>query len=180
MLKELSEVHGPVALLSLHGCGDLQKVLLQIKVSIDVSIMPLLFTFGCCYHKRKNDTENGWAISRRMQAKLKEANLRLEIPALRLACDRGIIQWSLQAIEQFETHKNAVFNRAVIETVFPENHGQRGTNRNFKGSDLISTICERHCVSINERSTKEDQLRAAFKIYQNWKSCIQPFSVSYQ
>uniref|UniRef100_A0AC35FZU4 Methyltransferase domain-containing protein n=1 Tax=Panagrolaimus sp. PS1159 TaxID=55785 RepID=A0AC35FZU4_9BILA len=177
-IRDIIDVHGPAALISLHGCGNLQKVLLHIKVSITTNKLPLLFTLGCCYHKRTNSSgTNEWAISETIKTKLKDASINLPTSALRLGCDRGLLHWTKQSPEQFEAHKNAVFNRAVIETIFPEETSiQRNTNRNLKG-DLISTICDKHNILITEREAKEEELRKAFEKYSNFKNGIQPFSM---
>uniref|UniRef100_A0AC34FQG1 Methyltransferase domain-containing protein n=1 Tax=Panagrolaimus sp. ES5 TaxID=591445 RepID=A0AC34FQG1_9BILA len=184
-IDELIILHGPVAIISLHGCGNLQKVLLQIKASINPSNIPLLFTLGCCYHKRTNENSNEWAISETIKTKLKNASLFLPTSALRLGCDRGLLQWTQQTSEQFEAHKNAVFNRAIIETIFPESAAaatttsttcHRNTNRNLTGN-LISTICDKHNVQPNERSIKEEELKKSFEKYSNYKNFVQPFSM---
>uniref|UniRef100_A0A914YCB3 Methyltransferase domain-containing protein n=1 Tax=Panagrolaimus superbus TaxID=310955 RepID=A0A914YCB3_9BILA len=193
-IHDLINIHasGAAAIISLHGCGNLQKVLLQIKASINSSKLPLLFTLGCCYHKRTYNycrgeiiiNNNEWGISETIKKKLQNSCLFLQTCALRLGCDRGLQQWIQQTPEQFEAHKNAVFNRAVIETVFfseseaaSTTSTKRNTNRNLDNNNLISTICDKHNVHPNERLKKEEELKKSFEKYSNFKNIIQPFSM---
>ncbi|KAH7693114.1 protein RRNAD1-like protein, partial [Aphelenchoides avenae] len=45
-----SEKHR-TAIVSLHGCGDLQCIILRAFASLSSNANPLLLTVGCCYHK---------------------------------------------------------------------------------------------------------------------------------
>ncbi|VDK82916.1 unnamed protein product [Litomosoides sigmodontis] len=55
LLEFLSgDEHDRTAVVSIHGCGDLQPTLLRHFSKLDRNRVPLIFTIPCCYHKMSN------------------------------------------------------------------------------------------------------------------------------
>ena len=46
------------AIVSLHGCGDLQTILLKLFTRLKKERVPLIFVVSCCYHKMSGIGDN--------------------------------------------------------------------------------------------------------------------------
>lgn len=94
------------AIISLHGCGDLQLTIINLYLSLDRKINPLLVTVGCCYHKMKNYNEN------------LTKGIKWNTTALRLACQERISKFMLLSNEDHEKHIENFLNRAKLECIY--------------------------------------------------------------
>uniref|UniRef100_A0A914I3Z4 Methyltransferase domain-containing protein n=1 Tax=Globodera rostochiensis TaxID=31243 RepID=A0A914I3Z4_GLORO len=120
------------ALVSLHGCGELQRQILLEFVSIckqqqqqthnreQQQLCPLLVTVGCCYHKLKNWTDSTidrWMLSRQMRDHFLcvYGHNNFPIPGLRLACQAKLVRWMAFTEQEHFAHRQAFANRAFVE-----------------------------------------------------------------
>uniref|UniRef100_A0A7E4W0V9 Methyltranfer_dom domain-containing protein n=1 Tax=Panagrellus redivivus TaxID=6233 RepID=A0A7E4W0V9_PANRE len=115
----------PTAIISLHGCGDLQSTILTLFTSVDRVDFPVLVTVGCCYNKR-NSAE---ILSEAVAKSLNDNELHISPSAMRLAGDRGLQFWKDQPKETLEFHANCMFKRAMIHLCFSD----RKNYRNYRG-----------------------------------------------
>ncbi|OZC10807.1 hypothetical protein X798_02230 [Onchocerca flexuosa] len=119
LLKFLSgDEHDRTAVVSLHGCGDLQPTLLRHFCKLDRNRVPLIFTIPCCYHKMSN-LENEvfhWVMSNEVKRRSVSCEM-LPVSALRLACQKHISSWPSSGKDR-EKHTKNFINRALLECLY--------------------------------------------------------------
>uniref|UniRef100_A0AC35U8B3 Methyltranfer_dom domain-containing protein n=1 Tax=Rhabditophanes sp. KR3021 TaxID=114890 RepID=A0AC35U8B3_9BILA len=98
--------NGATAIISLHGCGDLQQTLFDIYLSLPKEKNPLIVSVGCCYHKMVNHipvfvNNSVWSVQ-----------------ALRLACQERLSYFRLMSQDDHQRRKVQFINRAKIECLF--------------------------------------------------------------
>ncbi|KAI6235732.1 Aa-trans domain-containing protein [Aphelenchoides besseyi] len=107
------------AVVSLHGCGDVQETLIRGFCRINSDEVPILITVGCCYHKITNIENNAWMMSRTVKNKL---SVQFNACSLRTATESD---YKTYINGNESTRKNRVFScvsRAIVE-VFYERMG---------------------------------------------------------
>ncbi|KAL3081543.1 hypothetical protein niasHT_037265 [Heterodera trifolii] len=112
------------AIVSLHGCGELQRQILLEFVAMckqqTAKHPKLLVTVGCCYHKLSNWTDSAierWMLSSQMRDLFLDTfgHNHFPIPGLRLACQATLVRWMVFTEQQHTAHRQAFANRAFVE-----------------------------------------------------------------
>ncbi|KAM3727087.1 Methyltransferase-like protein 25B [Dirofilaria immitis] len=110
--------HDRTAVVSLHGCGDLQPTLLRHFCKLDRNRVPLIFTIPCCYHKMSNLGKEmfHWTMSDEVK-KRSISHEMLPVSALRLACQKHISSWPSSDKDR-EKHTKDFISRALLECLY--------------------------------------------------------------
>lgn len=171
------------AIVSLHGCGDLQPLLLRIYAKLPRERVPLIFTVPCCYHKMSNlDAEvSSWAMSHALKAHCPQGWV-LPRSALRLACQQQLSRWQCSSASRAR-HTVRFAQRALLECLYDEkgilvDKWPRRLHRSFNSvEDLASTIIHRLELCGNHRDEIEASYRRIYKENCHLFSVIEPFTV---
>ncbi|VDK45878.1 unnamed protein product [Anisakis simplex] len=174
------------AIVSLHGCGDLQTILQRCFVKLPYDRCPLLFTVGCCYHKMTTIEKPviDWALSDRIRS-LCSADWVLERSALRLACQEQLSRWP-SSNEKREAHSLSFIRRSLLECVYEKRgmreksteHHSRRVNRSFgKLEDVGMVIAERLGVDGEERVQLITNYKNAHSKYESVFNTVEPFTL---
>ncbi|KAI6176670.1 Amino acid transporter, transmembrane family-containing protein [Aphelenchoides bicaudatus] len=164
--KIFNETNERSAIVSLHGCGDVQKVLIREFVNLNAEKVPLLLTIGCCYHKMTNTDNNAWIMSSAFQENLKvTANKQV----LRLASEYRPQNHLNASAEQRQRRIFALISRNINE-IFYEKMGleasnERRQNRRKMGTTLDEVreeLIKRYNVQ-NEKQQWSDVFEAIVK-----------------
>uniref|UniRef100_A0A1I7VW85 Methyltranfer_dom domain-containing protein n=1 Tax=Loa loa TaxID=7209 RepID=A0A1I7VW85_LOALO len=110
LLEFLSgDEHDRTAVVSLHGCGDLQPTLLRHFCKLDRNRVPLIFTIPCCYHKMSNLKKEmfHWTMSQEVKRRPISSEV-LPVSAL---------SWPSSDDDRKEHTKNFV-GRALLECLY--------------------------------------------------------------
>ena len=117
--KKLAALKGKrSAIVSLHGCGDVQQALLRGFRHSNASQVCLLVTLGCCYHKAKKTQENAWTLSETIKRRL--SDVFLNASALRLASECDLGAHCKRSPSARRSHVFACISRAAIELFYEE------------------------------------------------------------
>uniref|UniRef100_A0A915PJP9 Methyltransferase domain-containing protein n=1 Tax=Setaria digitata TaxID=48799 RepID=A0A915PJP9_9BILA len=171
------------AVVSLHGCGDLQPALLRYFCKLDRNRVPLIFTIPCCYHKMLNLEKEvfHWIMSDEIKRRSISCEV-LPVSALRLACQKHIYNWPSSDRER-EKHTNNFINRALLECLYDKRKDLppftcRKLNCNFgdlrgTGAKLASQL------GMDENGVSQiDQLyRAIYTEQESYFAYIEPFTL---
>ncbi|VDD89471.1 unnamed protein product [Enterobius vermicularis] len=105
------------AIVSLHGCGDLQTILLKLFTRLKKERVPLIFVVSCCYHKMSGIDEEvaAWALSDCVR-KISPSGWRLRRSGLRLGSQKQICSW-VCGRELRSFHERNFLTRALLECV---------------------------------------------------------------
>uniref|UniRef100_A0A0N4ZYU3 Methyltranfer_dom domain-containing protein n=1 Tax=Parastrongyloides trichosuri TaxID=131310 RepID=A0A0N4ZYU3_PARTI len=176
----LQEIFSPpefsTVILSLHGCGDLQKTIIDIYLSLDKDKNPLLITIGCCYHKMKVFNEN-----------LTE-NIKWTPTSLRLACQERISRFFTFSNDDHRRHIESFLNRAKLECLYDfigiDRHDlSRSDARRIKFDEIKSiddikkSIKNIDKISDIDKNIFNDKLIEIYKSGENIKHYIEPFTM---
>uniref|UniRef100_A0A1I8EL64 Methyltranfer_dom domain-containing protein n=2 Tax=Wuchereria bancrofti TaxID=6293 RepID=A0A1I8EL64_WUCBA len=134
LLEFLSgDEHDRTAVVSLHGCGDLQPTLLRHFCKLDRNRVPLIFTIPCCYHKMSNLKKEmfHWAMSNEIKQRSISCEV-LPVSALRLACQKHISSWPSSDKDR-KKHTKDFISRALLECLYD------------KHKDLLPTCRKLNC-----------------------------------
>ncbi|VDN04530.1 unnamed protein product [Thelazia callipaeda] len=143
------------AIVSLHGCGDLQPMLLRLFCKLDRKRVPLLFTIPCCYHKMSDIKQEmfQWIMSDEMKQKSISCNV-FPVSALRLASQKHISSWSCSEKDR-EKHKKGFIDRALLECLYDKRSGDDliSYNQFSSGKEGISDLRPLACRKLNRHFT---------------------------
>uniref|UniRef100_A0A914V0A5 Methyltransferase domain-containing protein n=1 Tax=Plectus sambesii TaxID=2011161 RepID=A0A914V0A5_9BILA len=94
------------AIVSLHGCGELQPTILKWFAEADRVKAPLLIAVACCYHKMSSG-KDGTSINFPLSSCCSTAldTFRVSPSSLRLACQETAIRWESQSHEDHDKHE---------------------------------------------------------------------------
>ncbi|VBB28626.1 unnamed protein product [Acanthocheilonema viteae] len=101
--------HDRTAIVSLHGCGDLQPTLLRHFSKLDHNRVPLIFTIPCCYHKMSNLKKKifHWIMS----DEVKKRSVSREVLPV------SALSWPSSEKDR-ERHTRNFINRALLECLY--------------------------------------------------------------
>lgn len=148
----LSPLGSRTALISLHGCGDLQETLINIFLKSNI---PLLLTIGCCYHKTKKDSKflkyvvfsrrsikfffeilfsenNDWILSDFVKSELSECPINGS--ALRIGAELRFEQYSKMSEAEKKKRLESLVIRSLVEVFYQ----RMGKNKNVIFGFFIS------------------------------------------
>uniref|UniRef100_A0A914ZL82 Methyltransferase domain-containing protein n=2 Tax=Parascaris univalens TaxID=6257 RepID=A0A914ZL82_PARUN len=172
------------AIVSLHGCGDLQPDLLQWFTKLPKHRVPLLFTVGCCYHKMScaGKPVMEWALSNALRSVCRN-NWVLHKSALRLACQGQLSRWP-SSKEERDAHCACFLRRALLECVY-ERSGinavkrfPRHLNRSFRELQSVGIeIAERLKLDGEERAKMIREYRNTYLDHQYLFDTVEPFTM---
>ncbi|CAD5219147.1 unnamed protein product [Bursaphelenchus xylophilus] len=153
------------ALISLHGCGDLQETLIKLFLEADGKKVPLLLTIGCCYHKTKKPNNNEWILSDFLTKELQ--GIEVNGSAMRMAAEMRFPDYVKMSAEERERRLNALTIRAMVE-VFYQRMGinakdEHRSKRRKLGStiaEVAETLSQRYSTDESTKKLWTEQLNA--------------------
>ncbi|TKR89655.1 hypothetical protein L596_013724 [Steinernema carpocapsae] len=176
--EELDRIFGPsehkTAIVSLHGCGDLQPFLIELFTRLPRERFPLLATIACCYHKMSPES---FPMKR-------ELDFELGKPALRLACEQRLKKLEIYGEEDHQKQAFALISKGIVEC-FYERMGiditskPRGFCRNL-GEDIptiLATILARNDVPETEAATWKAAFNALLEEHEESFDFVQHFII---
>ncbi|CEF64088.1 Methyltransferase domain-containing protein [Strongyloides ratti] len=164
------------AIISLHGCGDLQRTIIDLFLSLDRKTNPLLVTVGCCYHKIKNYNEN------------LTKHVKWSVTSLRLACQERISKFMLLSNEDHEKHIRNFLDRAKLECLYDfidvkRENIPRNVARKIKFNEIKNFYDINNIFNINynmnthKKDIFYDKLEEINKLAEKSKCFIEPFTM---
>uniref|UniRef100_A0A914D4Y8 Methyltransferase domain-containing protein n=1 Tax=Acrobeloides nanus TaxID=290746 RepID=A0A914D4Y8_9BILA len=180
-LKKIFSVEDKrTAVISLHGCGNLQPRILRLFVQLLPETSPVLLTLGCCYHKMT--INENWIMSNTIRTTAKEL-ANLPIGAFRLACQERMTKWTQLSVKEHEIHKKAFLNRAIVECIY-ERIGYkdyvdtRRVNRRLGSSydEVLKNLLHRNKVGDSEVEEWSRIFYETIASYEPYFDYIEPYT----
>ncbi|CAD5213623.1 unnamed protein product [Bursaphelenchus okinawaensis] len=166
------------ALISLHGCGDLQETLIKAFLKCNISKVPLLLTIGCCYHKTKKP--DNWIISDFLKNQLGYVNINGS--ALRMGAEMRFNDYINMSEAERAKRLNSLMIRAVTEVFYQRNdinalieHRSRRRNLGNTISEAAEAIASRYGVEDDVKELWLKEMLAIEQEFQGERDKIQLF-----
>ncbi|KHN76086.1 Protein RRNAD1 [Toxocara canis] len=172
------------AIVSLHGCGDLQPDLLRWFTQLPKDRVPLLFTVACCYHKMScaGKPVIELAMSNSLRS-LCRNHWILKKSSMRLACQEQLSRWPCSK-EKRELHAISFLQRALLECVYERigigksKRCPRRLNRSFRELKNVGVeIAERLGLDDRKRAQIIDEYERVYSDYQHLFNIVEPFTL---
>ncbi|KAI1732680.1 methyltransferase domain-containing protein [Ditylenchus destructor] len=169
------------AIISLHGCGDLQPTLLSEFVKLhekEPDNVPLLIMVGCCYHKLSKIDHDNWTMSYAVKKALKDKLFRLPTSAFRLACQERLSRWKNTSPIEHQAHVQYFMNRTILECI-DRKYQKRNINRNLGTSieEIQNTLLQRHNITDpNEQNEWKSVFQEIRAEYAQIATYVEPFT----
>ncbi|KAI1726193.1 methyltransferase domain-containing protein [Ditylenchus destructor] len=185
--KVLSVKGQRTAIISLHGCGDLQPTLLSEFVKLhkkEPDNVPLLIMVGCCYHKLSKIDHDNWTMSYAVTKALKGNLFRLPTSAFRLACQERLSRWENTSPSEHQAHIQHFMNRTILECLYKtlgidRKYQKRSMNRNLGTSieEIQNTLLQRHNITDpNEQNEWRSIFQEIRAEYAHTATYVEPFT----
>ncbi|KAE9549793.1 hypothetical protein FO519_007001 [Halicephalobus sp. NKZ332] len=168
----------PMAIVSLHGCGDLQRTIIKFFASSANDRIPLLITVPCCYHKRTVISTNSWTMSRTVNQLLHQSGTVIPVSALRLAGDQGFHRFKKATTQEMADHRDSLFHRAIFEEAFPNESCVRHNFQKLKTTeDIPSEFCKIAGVPEEDIESNILKVKAVLEKFENEKETLLKYSI---
>lgn len=123
-----------IAIIGLHGCGDLTITAMKLFLQID-NVKQLIF-MPCCYHKMStNDKDpvefNNFPLSEKLKTKLVNYKYFLNRSFLRIAGQQSPTKWREMNVKEHWIHGKNMFERAIAEAMLCEGETLKRTDNTF-------------------------------------------------
>uniref|UniRef100_A0A0N5B6K7 Methyltranfer_dom domain-containing protein n=1 Tax=Strongyloides papillosus TaxID=174720 RepID=A0A0N5B6K7_STREA len=178
VLKDIfSPPNHSTAIICLHGCGDLQKTIIDLYLSLNEDFNPLLITVGCCYHKMKNYDENLTKY------------IKWNTTALRLACQERISKFMHFSAEDHTKHVGNFLERAKLECLYDfigvkredmsRNFARKLKYEDLKNLDDVKNLFKNVDIIVNniDKESYDEKLREIDGVSERVKHLIEPFTM---
>lgn len=131
ILNQLDDADGDLAIIGLHGCGDLTVT--AIKLFLNMKRVKKLIFMPCCYHKMspkdKDKNEfNYFPLSQELKSILQHYSAFLNRPFLRLAGQESPAKWKELDESLHWIHGKNMFERALVEALITDDETAKRIN----------------------------------------------------